>query len=75
METGNVLRFPAYNTLIISVSNLHCCIEPPVMIEELTVPDGATEQERVLEDNGQARPEGLQRQLGDVNVVNHNPPC
>lgn len=39
------------------------------------VPDGATEQDGVLEDDGQARPEGLQRQLGDVDVINHNPPC
>lgn len=39
------------------------------------VPDGAAEQDGVLEDDGQARPEGLQRQLGDVNVINYNPPC
>lgn len=39
------------------------------------VPDGAAEQDGVLEDDGQARPEGLQRQLGDVDVINHNPPC
>lgn len=45
------------------------------MTEEFIVPDGATEQEGVLKDDGQPGPEGLQRQLGDVDVVNHNPPC
>lgn len=39
------------------------------------VPNGAAEQDGVLEDDGQARSEGLQRQLSDVDVVNHNPPC
>lgn len=39
------------------------------------IPDGAAEQDGVLEDDGQARPEGLQRQLGDVDVIDHNPPC
>ncbi|KAG7244489.1 hypothetical protein INR49_030141, partial [Caranx melampygus] len=29
------------------------------------VPDGAAEQDGVLEDDGQPRPEGLQRQFGD----------
>lgn len=42
---------------------------------KLMVPNGAAEQEGVLEDDGQARPEGLQRQLSDVDVVNHNPSC
>lgn len=42
---------------------------------EFSVPDGAAEQDGVLEDDGQARPEGLQRQLGDVDVINYNPPC
>ena len=37
------------------------------------VPDGAAEQDGVLEDDGQARPERLQRQLGDVDVVDYNP--
>lgn len=39
------------------------------------IPDGAAEQDGVLEDDGQAGPEGLQRQLGDVDVVDHYPPC
>lgn len=39
------------------------------------VPDGAAEQDGVLEDDGQPRPEGLQRQFGDVNVINDDPPC
>lgn len=45
------------------------------MTEKSTVPDGATEQDRVLEDDGQPRSESLQRQLGDVDVINHNPSC
>lgn len=40
-----------------------------------SIPDGAAEQDGVLQYDGQARPEGLQRQFGDVNVIDDNPPC
>ena len=39
------------------------------------LPDGATEQKGVLQDDGEARAQGLQGQLGDVNVVDQDPPC
>lgn len=44
------------------------------MTVKFIIPDGAAEQDGVLEDDGQARPEGLQRQLSNVDVINHNPP-
>lgn len=76
-------------TLLLSTAHLLFCVFedslPPIMqnhwftsllfTEKSTVPDGATEQDRVLEDDGQPRSESLQRQLGDVDVINHNPSC
>lgn len=45
------------------------------LLQRFVVPDGAAEQEGVLKDDGQARPERLQRQLGDVNAIDDDPPC
>lgn len=38
------------------------------------VPDGAAEQDGVLQDDGQSRAQSLQRQLGNVDFINYNPP-
>lgn len=38
------------------------------------VPDGAAEQDGVLQDDGESRAQRLQRQLGDVDVVDDDPP-
>lgn len=65
---------------IITKSKLLWCLLPVGEVEcegdvKSIVPDGAAEQDRVLEDDGQPRPEGLQRQFGDVNVIDDDPPC
>lgn len=39
------------------------------------VPYGAAEQNRILQDDGESRPEHLQGKLTDVDPVNDNPPC
>lgn len=38
-------------------------------------PDGATEEDGVLQDDGEAGAQGVQRQFGDVNAVNDDAPC
>lgn len=38
-------------------------------------PDGATEEDGVLQDDGEARAQSVQRQFGDVNAINDDAPC
>lgn len=38
------------------------------------VPDGAAEQDGVLQDDGESRAQGLQRQLGNIDVIDDDPP-
>lgn len=38
------------------------------------LPDGAAEQDGVLQDDGESRAQRLQRQLGDVDVIDDDPP-
>lgn len=51
---------------------VQCCLPPP---DGIHLPDGATEQDRVLENDGEPGPERVQRQLADVYPINHYPPC
>lgn len=56
-------------------SDVNCREETFRLTEKCVVPDGAAEQDGVLKDDGQPRPEGLQGQFGDVDVVDHNSSC
>lgn len=38
-------------------------------------PDGAAEEDGVLQDDGEAGAQGVQRQFGDVDAVNDDAPC
>lgn len=38
-------------------------------------PDGATEEDGVLQDDGEAGAQGVQWQFGDVDAVNDDAPC
>lgn len=38
-------------------------------------PDGAAEEDGVLQDDGEARAQGVQRQFGDVDAIDDDAPC
>lgn len=46
----------------------------PLGHRDKCVPDGAAEQDGVLQDDGQSRAQSLQRQLGNVDFIDYNPP-
>lgn len=43
--------------------------------DDIHLPDGATEQDWVLENDGEPGAECVQRQFADVDPINHYPPC
>lgn len=47
----------------------------PATPDDIHLPDGATEQDWVLENDGEPGPERVQRQFADVYPINHYPPC
>lgn len=51
---------------------VQCCLPPP---DGKHLPDGATEQDWVLQNDGEPGPERVQRQFADVYPINHYPPC
>lgn len=39
------------------------------------LPDGAAKEDGVLQDDGEARAQGVQRQFGDVDAIDDDSPC